>query len=148
MSAKPAAKPIPEGFHTVTPYLIVPGADKLIEFLKKAFGAEEIFRSTRPDGMIMHAQMRIGDSAVELADATAQVKPMPTAIHLYVTDTDVTYKSAMNAGATSIQEPTNVFYGDRSAYVQDAFGNHWYIATRVEDLSSEEVAQRAAAQGR
>ena len=124
-----AVKPIREGFHTITPYLIVPGAAQLIEFLKQAFGANEVLRAKRPDGTIMHAEVRIGDSMVEMADATAQFPATPAAIHLYVNDADAVYKRALRAGATSMQEPVDQPYGDREAGVKDMSGNQWYIAT-------------------
>ncbi len=127
--ATTAVKPIREGFHTVTPYLIVSGAAQLIEFMKQAFGAVELFRAKRPDGLIMHAEVRIADSMIEMADATAQYPAMPATIHLYVSDADAVYKRALQAGASSIEEPVDQPYGDREAGVKDAFGNHWYTAT-------------------
>ena len=140
--------PIPAGYHSVTPYLIVDGAARLIEFMKQAFGAEEIYRSPKPDGTLGHCQVRIGDSMVELADGNEQWKTMRSALHLYVPDTDAVYRQAMAAGATSLFEPADMFYGDRSGGVVDPSGNHWYIATRKEDLSEEEIARRAAAVGK
>ncbi len=124
-----APEPRREVSHTLTPYLQVDGAAKLIDFLKRAFGAEERFRATRPDGTIGHAEVRIDDSWIELADATAEYPPNPTAIHLYVPRADATYASALRAGATSIHTPVDQEYGDREASVKDPFGNHWYIAT-------------------
>jgi PhnB protein len=127
--AAAAVNPIPEGFHSITPYLVVEGADRFLEFLKQAFGAEQKLRVPRPDGRIMHAEVRIGDSPVELADANAQYPARPTAIHLYVSDADAVYHRALQAGATSTHEPVDQPYGDREAGVKDAFGNYWYIAT-------------------
>jgi PhnB protein len=127
--AAAAVNPIPEGFHSITPYLIVEGADRFLEFLKQAFGAEQKLRVPKPDGTIMHAEVRIGDSAVELADANAQYPARPTAIHMYVSDADAVYQRAIQAGATSTHEPVDQPYGDREAGVKDAFGNYWYIAT-------------------
>lgn len=141
-------KPIPEGFHSITPYLIVQGAERLIEFLQQAFGAELIYTSKKPDGTIGHSEMRIGDSMIELADGNEQWKPMTAAIHLYVPDTDATYRRAIEAGATSLYEPADMFYGERSGGVADPSGNHWYIATRQENLSEEELHRRAVAAGR
>jgi len=140
--------PIPAGYHSVTPYLIVDGAARLIEFMKQAFGAEEIYRSRKPDGTLGHCQVRIGDSMVELADGNEQWKTMRSALHLYVPDTDAVYRQAMAAGATSLFEPADMFYGDRSGGVVDPSGNHWYIATRKEELSEEEIERRAAAAGK
>jgi PhnB protein len=127
--ATTGVKPIREGFHTLTPYLIVSEAAQLIEFMRQTFGAVELFRAKRPDGLIMHAEVRIDDSMVELADATAQYPPAPAAIHLYVTDADAVYHRALRAGAASVHEPVDQPYDDREAGVKDAFGNHWYIAT-------------------
>ena len=138
-----AVKPIPEGFHTVTPYLIVQGASKLIDFLKQAFEAEEIYRQNMPDGTVMHAQVRIGDSMLMMSDATSQHKPMPSMIYLYVEDVDAVYNRALKAGATSLREPTNEFYGDRSGGVKDFAGNQWWIGTHIEDVSPEEIEKRA-----
>lgn len=132
-----ATKPIPEGYHSVTPYLTVQGAAQLIDFVKQAFGAAEINRTTRPDGTISHAAVRIADSIVEMAEARGEWKPMPGAIHLYVNDTDAVYQRAIQAGATSLHEPREMDYGERGAAVKDPAGNHWYIATRTEDLPPE-----------
>lgn len=139
-----AVQPIPEGFHTVTPYLLVEGAPKLIEFVKSAFGAEQTMCHTLPDGAIMHAQVKIGDAIVMLSEARGEFKAMPTMLHLYVPDIDATYRSAIEAGGQSLREPTDEFYGDRSAGVLDPCGNQWWIATHVEDVSPEEMAKRQA----
>lgn len=136
---------IPDGFHALTPYLIVPGAGRLIEFLKRAFGAEEVFRSDRPDGTIGHAQVKIGDSMLEMGEAGGQWQPTPCSLHLYVPDSDATYRRALEAGATSLSEPVEKFYGDREAAVRDPSGNQWFIATHVEDVSAEEMERRAKA---
>ena len=136
-------KPIPEGYHTVTPYLLVQGAEKLINFMKNAFDAKETERYSMPDGSIGHAEVRIGDSVIMVADAQGdEYKPMAAGIHLYVEDCDVTYKRAIGAGATSVREPQDQFYGDRSAGVNDQFGNKWWIATHKEDMSKEEIIKR------
>ncbi len=140
-----AVKPIPEGYHSVTPFLIVQGASKLIDFAKRAFGAEETFRMPGPGGAIMHAEMRIGDSMLMLSDATSENPPLAVMIHLYVEDADGVYKRALAAGAASLREPADQFYGDRSAGVKDAFGNQWWLATHIEDVPPEEMAKRAAA---
>ena len=138
-------KPIPAGYHTVTPYLVVEGAAKVIDFAKQAFGAEELNRMATPDGTIMHAEIKIGDSRVMLGEAQGPWKPMPTAIYLYVEDCDTTYKRALQAGATSLMEPADMFYGDRNAGVQDPAGNFWWISTHIEDISTEEKLRRAEA---
>ena len=145
MPVTKAVKPIPEGYRTVTPYLVARNLTKLIEFLKQAFGATEKFRSTGPDGAIRHAEVQIGDSMVMMAEARAEFPPMPCAIYLYVNDTDATYKRALQAGATSVMEPADQFYGDRNAGVKDFAGNQWWIGTHIEDVSPDEVAKRAQA---
>ena len=127
--AATSVKPIPEGFHTLTPYLIVPAAAQFIDFLKQAYGAEEIFRVNKPDGSIMHAEIRMNDSMIELADANDQFPAAPATLHLYVPDADAAYARAMQAGATSLAEPVDQPYGDREAGVKDKSGNDWYIAT-------------------
>ncbi len=110
-----AAKPIPDGYHTVTPYLTVRGATKVIEFLKQAFGAELSHEPTkRPDGSIMHAQVKIGDSLVMIAEESEMAKATPSALYLYVPNADETYRRAVKAGGHSIMEPMDMFYGDRS----------------------------------
>jgi PhnB protein len=138
-----AVTPIPEGYHTVTPYLVVQGVPTLIDFLKQAFDAQEIMRIPRPDGAIMHAEVRIGDSVVMLSDAMGEWKPMPTSIYLYVNDADATYQRALQAGGTSVMEPANLFYGDRHGSVKDPAGNYWSVATHIEDVPREELAKRA-----
>ncbi|MGE5647704.1 MAG: VOC family protein [Acidobacteriota bacterium] len=140
-----AVKPIPEGFHTVTPYLFVSGAAKLIDFMKQAFGAKEVERMPTPDGAIMHAQVKIGDSIIMLGDARDQWAPMPTSLYLYVNDTDAVYKRALQAGGTSLREPADEFYGDRSAGVKDPTGNMWWLATHIEDVAPDELRRRAEA---
>jgi uncharacterized glyoxalase superfamily protein PhnB len=121
--------PIPEGFHTVTPYLVMPGIDGLMEFLKRAFDALELERMARQDGSIAHAAMRIGDSMVEMGEAPGEGRAMPAALHLYVTNADETYQRALQAGARSLYEPRDMDYGDREGGVTDPRGNQWYIAT-------------------
>lgn len=120
---------IPEGFHTVTPYLVGSGTARLMEFLKQAFDAQETFRMARPDGTIGHASMRIGDSMVEMADPMESGKAMPSALHLYVPNADELYRRAINAGAKSLHEPRDMDYGDHEGSIQDPSGNDWYIAT-------------------
>lgn len=127
--ATPAVTPFLEGFHSLTPYLIVEGAAKLIEFLNQAFGAQEKFRVPKPDGSIMHAEVRIAGSVIELADANAQYPPRPTNLHLYVPDADAVYQRALAAGAISTHEPIDQPYGDREAGIRDPGGNNWYIST-------------------
>jgi uncharacterized glyoxalase superfamily protein PhnB len=141
-----AVKPIPEGYHSITPYLVVEGADKLLDFVKQAFDAEPHECMRRPDGTIQHAEVKIGNSMVMLADASGRWKATSTTLYLYVNDTDATYRRTLEAGATSLMEPADQFYGDRNAGVQDPTGNYWWIATHLEDVSPEELKRRAEAQ--
>jgi PhnB protein len=141
-----AVRPIPEGHHSVTPYLVVEGAARLLDFLKHAFGAEETSpRTSRPDGTIMHAEVRIGDSRVMLGEPMGEFKAMPASLYLYVNDCDAVYKRAMQAGAASVMEPADQFYGDRNAGVKDPSGNIWWVATHKEDVSPEEMKRRTEA---
>src|SRR5919106_6712693 len=139
-----SVKPIPDGYHVVTPYLVVQGAEKLIDFLKRAFDAKEIERMSMPDGSIGHAEVRIDDSIIMMADAREETwKVMPSSLYLYVNDCDAAYKSALEVGAISLMEPKDEFYGDRSCGVKDPIGNHRFIATHKEDLSKDELDRRA-----
>jgi PhnB protein len=137
-----AVKPIPEGYRTVTPSLFVQGAATLIEFLKQGFEAKEICRILQPEGGIMHAEVRIGDSVIMVSEAKGEFKPMPSSIYLYVENADSTYNRALQAGGISMMEPKDEFWGDRHAKVKDPSGNHWSIATHQEDVSSEELEKR------
>ena len=134
--------------HTVTPYLVVDGAQQLIDFLRQAFGAVEVHSSLKSDGRIMHAQVRIGDSVVMISDATPECRLGPAMLHLYVPDVDAMYASAVAAGGTPLRAPADQFYGDRSGGVQDPLGNQWWMATHVEDVSLEEMERRVKAMGR
>lgn len=138
-------KPIPDGYHTVTPYIMAENSDQLLDFLQRAFGAVELSRTNSPDGHIRHAELRIGDSLLMLSEAKPGYPATVGMFHLYVTNVDELYAQAIKAGASSLREPTNEFYGDRSAGVQDLCGNQWWIATHIEDVSHEEIARRAAA---
>jgi PhnB protein len=124
-----------EGFHTVTTYLHPKGADKMIGFLERAFGAEEVFRS-ESGGVIHHASVRLGDAVISMGEAHEEFQPMPTMFYLYVEDTDSLYKRAVAAGAKSLHEPADQPYGDRNAGVEDPFGNQWFIATHVRDITT------------
>ncbi|HEU4324673.1 MAG TPA: VOC family protein [Roseiflexaceae bacterium] len=121
----------PPEYRTVTPYLIVARAAELIGFISSVFGGEEIQRNLRPDGSVQHAALRLGDTLIELAEARDAWPPMPAALHIYVPDTDAAYRRALTAGATTLYEPADMDYGERSAGVQDPHGNHWYIATAL-----------------
>jgi PhnB protein len=125
---------VPQGFHTVTPFMHPLKADPFIAFLKRAFGAEEINRYADPNGVVQHAIVRIGDSTLEMGEAHGPYQPMPSMFYLYVPDVDAVYRKALEAGATSLHEPADQSYGDRSGGVKDAFGNQWYIGTHIKDI--------------
>ncbi|MDD2769910.1 MAG: VOC family protein [Methylococcus sp.] len=139
------AKAIPDGYHSVIPYLTIQGAAELIQFMKKAFDAKEWECILRPDGTVGHAEMRIGDSVVMLSEARGSWQPMPGTIYLYVPDSDAAYQRALDAGAASISPPADQFYGDRHGGVRDTSGNIWWIATHIEDVPADELKRRAEA---
>ena len=137
-------KPVPEGFHTVTPYLVVDGAEKVIRFMKEAFGAQPVFEPMmRPDGKVMHAEYKIGNSIVMISDASERAKATSAMLYVYVPNVDAIYQKALKAGGTSVNEPADMFYGDRSGGVTDPAGNHWHIGTHIEDVSPAELKKRA-----
>src|SRR6059058_728547 len=146
-------KYIPEGYHTATPYLIVNGAGRAIEFYKQAFGATEVMRIGAPGGKVGHAEIKIGDSHIMLADEHPEMDARspqtiggsPISLVLYVEDVDATVSQAVEAGAKLTRPVANQFYGDRTGGVEDPFGHTWYVATHVEDVSEEEMKKRAAA---
>jgi PhnB protein len=148
-----ATKPIPEGYHTITPYLAVDDAVEAIEYYKEAFGAKERVRMDAPEGKIGHAELEIGDSLVMLSDpfpqaATRSPKELggsSVSVHMYVEDVDAVVKKAVDAGATITMEVADQFWGDRLGSVKDPFGHLWSIATHVEDVPPEEMAERAKA---
>jgi PhnB protein len=146
-----AVQPIPEGYQTVTPYLAVDDAAEAIEYYKKAFGAKERARMEAPGGKIGHAELEIGDSLVMLSDPLPQATTRPpkelggttASVFMYVEDVDAVVKQAVDAGATITMEVADQFWGDRFGSVQDPFGHLWSIATHVEDVAPEEMAERA-----
>lgn len=140
-----AVRAIPEGYHTVTPYLVGPDVAGLLKFLAAAFGATETERVTDPGGAVRHAEVQIGDSRVMMGEPTGDYASMPAMLQLYVEDVDAVYQRAIRAGGASIEEPADQFYGDRRGGVRDPNGNQWWISTRKENLSHEEIARRAAA---
>ena len=140
-----AVKPVPDGFHTVTPHLTLHGASRALDFMKRAFDAKELHRLAHPDGTLMHAEVKIGNSIVMVGEARDGCQPMPSTLYLYVPDADAVYKRALQAGATSTMEPANQFWGDRMAAVKDPTGNQWMIGTHKEDVSPEELRKRAEA---
>jgi PhnB protein len=129
-----AIKPIPDGYHTVTPYLLVQGVPGLLDFVARAFDAREVHRATQPDGTVNHAEVRIGDSVVMMGEARGEFTPMPAMLYLYVADVDATYAQALRAGGASLQAPADQHYGDRTGAVRDPAGNQWWIATRVREV--------------
>ncbi len=146
-------KPIPEGYHTVTPYLLMKGASDAIEFYIKAFGATELMRIGGGDSRIGHAEIKIGDSVIMLADEHPEmhyhgpksIGGTPVSIMLYVDDVDAVARRATAAGAKELRAVENKFYGDRSGSFEDPFGHIWHVSTHVEDVSPEEMQKRAAA---
>ena len=146
-------KPIPDGYHRVTPYLVVDGAADAIEFYKRCFGATELMRMPGPDNKIGHAEIKIGDATVMLADEVPQMghkSPRalggsPVSLLLYVEDVDRTVEGAVAAGAKLLRPVENQFYGDRTGGIEDPFGHQWYVATHVEDVSPEEMEKRSEA---
>jgi PhnB protein len=136
-------RPVPEGYYTVTPWIISRDTSRLIDFVKEAFGAEEIARVHNEDGTIAHAEFRIGDSVVMGFDAKPQWPDTPAFLRLYVEDADAVHRQALEAGATSVTEVTHLFWGDRVGRVRDPFGNLWWIQTRVEEVDPAEMERRA-----
>jgi len=147
-----AVKPIPDGYHSVTPYLIVNDAARALEFYKKAFDAVELMRMPGPDGKIGHAEIKIGDSPVMLADEAPSmgarsprtIGGSPITLMVYLKDVDAQVAKAVAAGATLTRPVANQFYGDRTGGLDDPFGHHWYLATHVEDVPPDELEKRAA----
>jgi PhnB protein len=140
------AKPIPDGYHSVTPYLTVRNAPKVIEFLKAAFGAKLSHEAIkRPDGSIMHVQVLIGDSRIMIAEESEMARATTSTLYLYVAEVDAVYRTAVKAGGATIMEPMDIFYGDRSGGVKDPSGNSWFIATHKEDVAQQELQKRAEA---
>lgn len=143
---------IPKGYHSITPYLIVNGGLKAIEFYKKAFGAKAIICMEQPEGKLVHAELTIGDSKVMLGDRCAEMGALdpehfggsPVSIHLYVKDVDAVVKRAVAAGAKLTRPVADMFYGDRSGGLEDPYGHKWYIATHIEDLSLGQIRKRAS----
>jgi PhnB protein len=146
-----ATKPIPEGYHTITPYLAVDDAARAIDYYKQAFGAKERVRMDTPDGKIGHAELEVGDSLVMLSDPSPQASTRPPrelggttgSVFMYVEDVDAVVKKAVDAGATVTMEVADQFWGDRFGTITDPFGHLWSIATHVEDVPPEEMAERA-----
>jgi PhnB protein len=149
-------KPIPEGYHNVTPYLVIKGAAAAIDFYKKAFGAVEVMRMPQPDGRVGHAELKFGDSIVMLADEFPEMSVVgpktlgntSVALLLYVDDVDKAVERAVSLGATIKKPVADQFYGDRSGTLEDPFGHKWTLAVHLEDVSPEEMERRMAAQAK
>jgi PhnB protein len=147
------AKPIPDGYPRVTPYLIIDGAGAAIDFYRSVLGARERMRMPAPDGRVGHAELEIGDSLIMLADEFPEMEARgpkavggtPVSLHVYVEDADGVFDRAIQAGARALQPVEDKFYGDRSGQFEDPFGHHWSVATHVEDVPPDEMAARAAA---
>jgi PhnB protein len=152
---EPKVTPIPKGYHAVTPYLCVNGGAAAIAFYKAAFAATEVSRLDMPDGRVGHAEVQIGDSRVMLSDEFPEVEfrspraigGSPVMIHVYLEDVDATLASALAAGAKQIRPLTDQFYGDRTTCIEDPFGHTWYLATRKENVSHEEMERRMKTMG-
>ena len=143
-----AVKPVPDGYHTVSPYIIVEDAAALLGFIAQAFGASDIRKTLGPereDGrrMIMNAEVRVGNSMMMLADARGGMQPQPVMLYVYVDDVDAVHAQALKAGGSEMMSPADMFYGDRHGAVIDPAGNTWFIASRVEEMSDDELQRRA-----
>jgi len=139
----PKSKAAPKGYNTVTTYLTVKNALGVIDFAKKAFGAEVTEKHLQPNGKLMHAEIRIGDTRIMLGEASGQWKAMPAMFYMYVSDCDAIYKKAIKAGAKSVRAPADQFYGDRSGGVQDKAGNQWWVATKKKKLTTAQMKKAA-----
>lgn len=145
--------PVPEGYHSLTPYLVVKGAAQAIDYYKNIFGATEVFRMDQPDGKVAHAELKIGDSHIMLADenpsmgqghtSAASLGASPVSLYLYIPDVDNVVERAVAAGAKILRPVQDQFYGDRSGFIQDPFGHLWGIATHIEDVAPQEIEERA-----
>jgi PhnB protein len=152
-AVKPSVKSIPDGYHSVTPYLTIRNAADALDFYKRAFGAAELFRMADRNGKVGHAEIRIGDSPIMLSDECPETSARSpesiggsaVAIHLYVDDVDALVQRAVEAGAKVVRPVENQFYGDRGGMLSDPFGHMWWVSTHVEDVPLEEIRKRAAA---
>jgi PhnB protein len=150
--SKGKVKPIPDGYHSATPYLVVDGTAKALDFYKDAFGATERMRMPAPGGRVGHAEISIGDSVIMLADEHPEIGARgprayggtPVSLHLYVPDVDATVQKAVTAGATLVSPVADKFYGDRMGTIDDPFGHRWHVSTHKEDVPPAEMARRAA----
>ncbi len=141
-------KPIPDEYPRVMPYLIVENVGKLMDFLTEVFGAVQVEKMTLPDGSINHGEVRIGDSMIMMGKSNKDYASIPAMLYVYVENTDEAYDKALKAGAKSIMEPSDQFYGDRNAAVADPSGNSWWLASHIEDVSPEEIQRRNEARAK
>jgi uncharacterized glyoxalase superfamily protein PhnB len=140
------AKAIPDGYHTLTPYLTVPDGETMLRFLQDVFAAKLIERYNRSDGTPKHCELQLGDSRIMVGQANEQFTPRPQTLYVYLPDVDAAYKRALDGGAKSLMPVADQYYGDRSGGFEDPAGNWWWVATRVEDVSEEEMNRRLRAQ--
>lgn len=140
------AKAIPDGYHTLTPYLTVPDGEGMLTFLQEVFGAKLFERHNRPDGTLQHAELQLGDSKIMVAQGNEKFPPRPQTLYVYLPDVDTVYQRALDAGAKSMMPIADQFYGDRNGGFEDKAGNWWWVATHIEDVSAEEITRRAQAQ--
>jgi PhnB protein len=145
METKTKSLPVPKGYHTVNPYLFITDTSAFIELMKHIFEAKEKSRMTSPEGLVRHAELVIGDTIIMLAESGPEWKATPGSFYAYVKDTDKVYEKAMKAGCVSLMKPADQFYGDRNAGFKDLFGNTWWIATHIEDISAGEMKKREEA---
>ena len=138
-----SVRTIPEGFHTVTPYLVANDAPRLIEFMVNAFDGKVTFITKDDNGRVVHATVKIGDSIIMVSDTMEDMRPEPAMLFLYVDDVDSIYRQAIDADGSSIQKPRDEFYGDRAGAVKDEWGNKWWIATHIEDVDPKELEKRS-----
>jgi uncharacterized glyoxalase superfamily protein PhnB len=141
-SGKKSIGRMPKGFHTVTPYLMVNDARGLIEFIERAFDGKTTAIMKNDEGKIMHSTIQLGDSLIMVAETMERAHPMPAMLYLYVDDVDAMYRQALEANGTSLREPVDEFYGDRSAGIKDEWNNQWWLAKHIEDVSEEELEHR------
>jgi len=137
-----AVKAKPDGYHTITPYAVLPDPEATIAFIQKVMDAEVRECMKTPDGKVMHAEVRVGDSCFMVGRAMGERKPMPMMLYVYCDDCDARYEAALAAGASTVMPPQDMFYGDRHGGVRDANGNEWWFATHIEDVSPEEMKRR------
>lgn len=140
-------KAIPDGYHTLTPYLTVPDAEAILRFLQDVFGAKLMERFNNPDGTLKHGELQLGDSRIMIGQAGKEFPPRPQTLYVYLPDVDAAFKRALDAGAKSIRDVADQFYGDRCGGFEDTAGNWWWVSTHIEDVSPEEMQRRASAQG-